>query len=67
MSKFRIQMARRQGELKAKEMGFNQFPVDPFAIAEAEGIIVEPKAPDQIGRKRRNYFPQRQCRDFLRD
>lgn len=49
MSKFRIQMARRQGELKAKEMGYDCFPVDPFAIAEAEDIIVEPKAPDQVG------------------
>ena len=49
MSKFRIQMARRQGELKAKEMGYDCFPVDPFAISEAEDIIVEPKAPDQVG------------------
>ena len=42
-------MARRQGELKAKEMGYDRFPVDPFAIAEAEEITIEPKAPDQVG------------------
>ncbi len=49
MSKFRLTMARRQGELKAKEMGFDSFPVDPFAIAEAEDILVEPKPPDRPG------------------
>lgn len=49
MSKFRLTMARRQGELKAKEMGFDDFPVDPFAIAAAEDIMVEPKPPDQVG------------------
>lgn len=49
MSKFRIQMARRQGELKAKEKGYDAFPVDPFAIAESEDIIVEPKDPGQVG------------------
>jgi hypothetical protein len=49
MSKFRIQMARRQGELKAKENGYDAFPVDPFAIAESEDIIVEPKDPGQVG------------------
>lgn len=49
MSKFRLTMARRQGELKAKEMGFDSFPVDPFAIAAAEDIMVEPKPPDRPG------------------
>jgi len=49
VSKFRIQMARRQGELKAKEMGYDSFPVDPFAIAEAENITIEPKKADQVG------------------
>lgn len=49
MSKFRLQMARRQGELKAREKGYDNFPVDPFAIAESEEIAVEPKAPDQVG------------------
>lgn len=41
MSKFRIQMARRQGELKAREKGYDTFPVDPFVIAESEDIFVE--------------------------
>lgn len=49
MSKFRLHMARRQGELKAKEKGLYKFPVDPFAIAASEDIMVEPKAPDQAG------------------
>ncbi len=49
MSKFRLQMARRQGELKAKEKGYDAFPVDPFSIAEGEEIIVEPKDPGQVG------------------
>lgn len=49
MSKFRIQMARRHGELKAKEKGYLAFPVDPFAIAESEDIFVEPKDPGQVG------------------
>ncbi len=49
MSKFRLSMARRQGEIKAKEKGYDTFPVDPFSIAEDEEIIVEPKAPDQVG------------------
>ena len=49
MSKFRLQMARRQGELKAREKGYDAFPVDPFAIAESEEIAVEPKASDQVG------------------
>lgn len=42
-------MARRQGERKAKEMGYDSFPVDPFAIAEAEDITIEPKKADQVG------------------
>lgn len=45
MSKFRLLMARQAGEQKAKEHGFDAFPVDPFAIAENESIIVEPKPP----------------------
>ncbi|KHQ49998.1 ImmA/IrrE family metallo-endopeptidase [Mameliella alba] len=49
MSKFRIQMARRQGEFKAKEKGYDVFPVDPFAIAESEDILVEPKDPGRVG------------------
>lgn len=42
-------MARRQGELKAKEKGYNTFPIDPYAIADSEDILVEPKTPDQVG------------------
>ncbi|WP_323785737.1 ImmA/IrrE family metallo-endopeptidase [Thalassovita sp.] len=49
MSKFRIQMARRQGERKTKEKGYDAFPVDPFAIAESEDIFVEPKDPGRVG------------------
>ncbi len=49
MNKFRLTMARRQGELKAKEKGFDRFPVDPFAIAASEDIMVEPKPPDRPG------------------
>ena len=49
MSKFRLKMARRQGELKAREMGHDKFPVDPFAIAASEDIMVEPKPPDRPG------------------
>ena len=42
-------MARRQGEQKAAEMGYNCFPVDPFAIAANEEITVVPKASEQDG------------------
>ena len=49
MSKFRLNMARRQGELKAKEMGYHTFPVDPFEIAASEDIMVEPKPADRPG------------------
>lgn len=49
MSKFRLTMARRQGELKAKEKGFDSFPIDPFEIAVSEDIMVEPKPADQVG------------------
>lgn len=38
-------MARQAGEQKAKEHGFDAFPVDPFVIAENENILVEPKPP----------------------
>jgi len=49
MSKFRLSMARRSGELKAKEYGYTAFPVDPFEICKREEIIVEPKPPDRKG------------------
>lgn len=49
MSRFRLSWARQCGERKAKEHGFETFPVDPFQIAQAEDIHVEPKAADQPG------------------
>lgn len=49
MSKFRLSWARQCGERKAKEHGFEAFPIDPFQIAASEDIVVEPKAPDQVG------------------
>lgn len=49
MSKFRLAWARQCGERKAKEHGFEAFPVDPFKIASSEDIVVEPKSPDQVG------------------
>ncbi|GAB5377844.1 MAG: hypothetical protein AcusKO_43060 [Acuticoccus sp.] len=49
MRKFRLQWARRCGEDKAAEHGYDAFPVDPFEIARNEDILVEPKRPDQIG------------------
>lgn len=49
MTQFRLSWARQRGERKAKEHGFETFPVDPFAIAENEDIVVMPKAPDQAG------------------
>lgn len=49
MSRFRLSWARQCGERKAKERGYNAFPVDPFAIAEDEEIMVVPKKPDQVG------------------
>lgn len=49
MSRFRLSWARQCGERKAKEHGFEAFPVNPFKIAEAEDIWVEAKRPDQVG------------------
>lgn len=49
MSRFRLSWARNCGERKAKEHGFEAFPVDPFEIAAAEDIHVEPKPADQPG------------------
>lgn len=49
MSKFRLSWARQCGERKAKEHGFEAFPIDPFMIASNEDIVVEPKSPDQVG------------------
>lgn len=49
MSKFRLSWARRCGEKKAKEFGFDAFPIDPIAIADHEEIHVVPKSPDRPG------------------
>lgn len=49
MSKFRLKAARQKGEQIAKEYGFDQFPIDPFTIAEVEEIVVEAKPPEQEG------------------
>lgn len=49
MTHFRLSWARERGERKAREHGFDAFPIDPFAIAETEEIMVFPKAPDQVG------------------
>ena len=45
----RLSWARKCGERKAREHGFHSFPIDPFAIAAKEEILVCPKAPDQPG------------------
>lgn len=49
MSKFRLLMARQCGEKIAADRGFTTFPVDPFAIAAKEDILVEAKDPDRKG------------------
>ncbi len=49
MSKFRLLMARQCGEKIAADGGFTGFPVDPFAIAAKEEILVEAKDPDRKG------------------
>ncbi|SKB28009.1 ImmA/IrrE family metallo-endopeptidase [Sphingopyxis flava] len=41
--------ARKCGEQKARELGYDSFPIDPFEIARGEGIELSPKKPDQIG------------------
>ncbi|WP_214473424.1 ImmA/IrrE family metallo-endopeptidase [Mesorhizobium sp. dw_380] len=45
MAKFRLAMARQHGERIAAENGFETLPVDPFKIAETEGIMIVPKPP----------------------
>ncbi len=42
-SKFRLKMARQQGEQKAREFGQDAFPIRPEQIAAAEGISIEAK------------------------
>jgi hypothetical protein len=38
VAKFQLFKARQHGERVAEEKGFTTFPVDPFAIAESEGM-----------------------------
>ena len=40
---FRLKMAKRRGESLVGELGINSLAVDPFAIAESRGIVVEAK------------------------
>lgn len=49
MAKFKLLAARRHGEHIAAEKGYEAFPIDPFAIAEGEGIMIVPKPADKIG------------------
>lgn len=49
MAKFRLAMARKHGEKIAAEKGYNAFPVDPFSVAAAEGIMIVPKPVDAKG------------------
>lgn len=49
MSKFRLVMARQYGEKIAKQRGFDRFPIDPFAIARHEDIMIEAKPSDRRG------------------
>lgn len=43
MAKFQLLKARQHGERIAAEKGYHAFPVDPFAIAESEEIMIVPK------------------------
>lgn len=49
MTGFRLSWARERGERKAREHGFDAFPIDPFAIAESEEIMICSKPSDQAG------------------
>ena len=49
MAVARPSWARQCGEQKARELGYGSFPIDPFEIAETEGISLWPKKPDQVG------------------
>lgn len=49
MAKFQLIKARQHGERIAAEKGFSALPVDPFAIAESEGIVIVPKPPEIKG------------------
>lgn len=49
MAKFQLIKARQHGERIATEKGYVDFPIDPFAIAESEGILIVPKPPEIRG------------------
>lgn len=49
MNPAKASWARKCGERKARELGYNSFPIDPFEIALGEGIELCPKKPDQVG------------------
>lgn len=66
MSKFRLSWARQCGERKAKEFGFEAFPVDPFRIAEAEAIHVEAKPADRPELVAASFSPMLALRSFTR-
>lgn len=49
MSKFRIKLARNNGEIKSKELGFTSFPIDVRGIAISSDINLVEKPPSQKG------------------
>lgn len=49
MRKFRLELARRCGEAKARDFGYDAVPVDPFDIASRSDIVVEAKPPAKRG------------------
>lgn len=49
MAKFQLLNARRHGERIAAEQGYDAFPIDPFKIAETEGIMIVAKPPEKKG------------------
>lgn len=49
MATCRLRMARQRGEAIARDHGFSSLPINPFEIAEAEGIVVQGKPPEMAG------------------
>lgn len=49
MARFQLGKARQHGERVAADHGFSVLPVDPFAIAESEGIMIVPKPAEIVG------------------
>lgn len=47
--RFRLEAATRRGEQIAKQFGFEQLPIEPTKIADAENIRIQAKPPDQKG------------------